>query len=50
MAEGLPLDLELHYMLILIHELYDTPTSIMTVLGPTVKGHKVGDAPILGNV
>lgn len=44
----LPVNLEPHYMLFLIHEhLYDTPTVTMTIPRPT---QKVTDGPIPGNL
>ena len=47
----LPVDLEPHYMLIVIHlhVLNYTPTVARTVLRLTIKGQKVGSGPILGN-
>ena len=46
----LPVDLEPHYMLIVIYQLNDTPTSAMTVLRPTIKGPKVDSDPVPGHL
>ena len=48
----LPVDAEPHYMLIVIqwHMLNDTPTSVMTVLRPAIKGQKVGSGPVPRNL
>ena len=46
----LPVDLEPHYMLIVVHQqLSNMPLGSMTVPRPTIKGQKVGGGPIPGN-
>ena len=43
------MDLEPHYMLIVIHLLNDTPTGATTVSRLTIKVQKVDGGPIPGN-
>ena len=46
---GLSMELEPHHMLVVTHQLNDTPTGAMTAPRLTIKNREVGGGPILGN-